>query len=187
MYGGNDGLNTVIPYTDKAYYAGRPELAYDESEVLPLADGLGFNASMTGLKKVYDAGQLAVVRGVGYPNADRSHFRSMSIWQTASPDTPPTDRLARSLARRERRRPAARRQRRAGAATAARRSALRRARRCRRPAESCCPTARMAAACAPSSRRRREHPLVQRVAQSGADLFRVAQTFGPDSLRRSEE
>ena len=63
MYGGNDGLSTVIPYTDKAYYAGRPELAYDESEVLPLADGLGFNASMTGLKKVYDAGQLAIVRG----------------------------------------------------------------------------------------------------------------------------
>ena len=88
MYGGNDGLSTVIPYTDKAYYAGRPELAYDESEVLPLADGLGFNASMTGLKKVYDAGQLAIVRGVGYPNPDRSHFRSMSIWQTASPDTP---------------------------------------------------------------------------------------------------
>jgi uncharacterized protein (DUF1501 family) len=88
MYGGNDGLSTVIPYTDKTYYAARPDLAYDESEVLPLADGLGFNSSMTGLKKVYDAGQLAIVRGVGYPNADRSHFRSMSIWQTASPDTP---------------------------------------------------------------------------------------------------
>jgi uncharacterized protein (DUF1501 family) len=88
MYGGNDGLNTLIPYTDKAYYAGRPELAYEPADVLPLADDLGLNPSMTGFKKLYDAGQLAVVRGVGYPNADRSHFKSMSIWQTASPDTP---------------------------------------------------------------------------------------------------
>src|SRR5450755_1611477 len=88
MYGGNDGLNTVIPYTDKAYYAGRPELAYPQADVLPLADDLGLNPSMKGFKKLYDAGQLAVVRGVGYPNADRSHFRSMSIWQTGSPDTP---------------------------------------------------------------------------------------------------
>jgi uncharacterized protein (DUF1501 family) len=88
LYGGNDGLSTVIPYTDKAYYSGRPQLAYDESEVLPLAEGLGFNPTMTGFKKLYDAGQLAIVRGVGYPNPDRSHFRSMSIWQTASPGTP---------------------------------------------------------------------------------------------------
>src|SRR5450432_4175936 len=88
MYGGNDGLNTVIPYTDKAYYAGRPELAYAQADVLPLADDLGLNPSMKGFKKLYDAGRLAVVRGVGYPNADRSHFKSMSIWQTASPDTP---------------------------------------------------------------------------------------------------
>jgi uncharacterized protein (DUF1501 family) len=88
MYGGNDGLNTVIPYTDKAYYAGRPELAYEQADVLPLADDLGLNPSMTGFKKLYDAGQLAVVRGVGYPNADRSHFKSMSIWQTGSPDSP---------------------------------------------------------------------------------------------------
>ena len=63
MYGGNDGLNTLIPYTDKAYYAGRPELAYEEADVLPLADDLGLNPSMTGFKKLYDAGQLAVVRG----------------------------------------------------------------------------------------------------------------------------
>ena len=88
MYGGNDGLNTVVPYTDHAYYDGRPELAYQQSEVLPLADGLGFNPSMTNFKALYDAGQLAVVRGVGYPNADRSHFKSMAIWQTASPDSP---------------------------------------------------------------------------------------------------
>ena len=87
MYGGNDGLNTVIPYLDKTYYAQRPELAYDQSVVLPLADGIGLNPSMTGFKKLYDAGRLAVVRGVGYPSPDRSHFRSMAIWQTGSPDS----------------------------------------------------------------------------------------------------
>src|SRR5471030_431398 len=88
MYGGNDGLNTVIPYTDKAYYAGRPDLAYEQADVLPLADDLGLNPSMTEFKKLYDAGHLAIVRGVGYPHGDRSHFRSMSIWQTGSPDSP---------------------------------------------------------------------------------------------------
>ena len=87
MYGGNAGLNTVIPYQDKTYYAQRPELAYDQSVVLPLADGIGLNPSMTGFKKLYDAGRLAVVRGVGYPSPDRSHFRSMAIWQTGSPDS----------------------------------------------------------------------------------------------------
>ena len=85
MYGGNDGLNTVIPYQDTTYYSQRPDLAYDQSVVLPLADGMGLNPSMTGFKKLYDAGQLAVVRGVGYPSPDRSHFRSMAIWQTGSP------------------------------------------------------------------------------------------------------
>jgi uncharacterized protein (DUF1501 family) len=90
MYGGNDGLNTVIPYTDKAYYAGRPNLAYEQSQVLPLTTELGLNPAMTGFKKLYDAKQLAVVSGVGYPSPDRSHFRSMAIWQTASPETAET-------------------------------------------------------------------------------------------------
>jgi uncharacterized protein (DUF1501 family) len=90
MYGGNDGLNTVIPYTDKAYYAGRPHLAYEQSQVLPLANDLGLNPSMVGLKKLFDAKQLAVISGVGYPSPDRSHFRSMAIWQTASPETAET-------------------------------------------------------------------------------------------------
>jgi uncharacterized protein (DUF1501 family) len=87
LYGGNDGLNTVIPFQDKTYYAQRPDLAYDQSVVLPLSDGMGLNPSMTGFKKQYDAGRLAVVRGVGYPSPDRSHFRSMAIWQTGSPDS----------------------------------------------------------------------------------------------------
>jgi uncharacterized protein (DUF1501 family) len=88
LYGGNDGLNTLIPYTDGTYYTARPDLAYRQDEVLPLADGLGLNPAMTGLKALYDAQQLAVVRGVGYPSPDRSHFRSMAIWQTAAPESP---------------------------------------------------------------------------------------------------
>jgi uncharacterized protein (DUF1501 family) len=88
LYGGNDGLNTVIPAGDPAYRSNRPELAYAESEVLPLGEGLGLNPGMTGLKKLWDDNQLAVVRGVSYPQPDHSHFRSMDIWQTASPDRP---------------------------------------------------------------------------------------------------
>ena len=88
LYGGNDGLNTVIPASDKAYQSARPDLAYQPHEVLDLGDGLGLNPGMTGLKKLWDDKRLAVVRGVGYPKPDHSHFRSMAIWQTASPDTP---------------------------------------------------------------------------------------------------
>ena len=88
LYGGNDGLNTVIPYTDAAYAKARPEMAYTAGEVLPLGDSLGLNPAMTGLAHLWGAHQLAVVRGVGYPKPDHSHFRSMDIWQTASPDAP---------------------------------------------------------------------------------------------------
>ena len=88
LYGGNDGLNTVIPYSDPAYHSARPELAYSPEEVLHLDDALGLNPAMTGLAKLWQANRLAIVRGVDYPNPDFSHFRSMDIWQTASPDTP---------------------------------------------------------------------------------------------------
>jgi uncharacterized protein (DUF1501 family) len=88
LYGGNDGLNTVIPAGDPAYQSARPELAYAESEVLPLADGLGLNPGLTGMKTLWDNQHLAIVRGVSYPQPDHSHFRSMDIWQTASPQSP---------------------------------------------------------------------------------------------------
>lgn len=98
LYGGNDGLNTVIPAGDPAYHDARPDLAYTEEEVHPLADGLGLNPGMTGLKALWDQGHLAIVRGVSYPRPDHSHFRSMDIWQTASPDHPlPTGWLGRWL------------------------------------------------------------------------------------------
>ncbi|MFI7547284.1 DUF1501 domain-containing protein [Actinoplanes sp. NPDC049599] len=88
LYGGNDGLNTVIPYADPAYHAARPGLSYDEGAVLKLADGVGLNPGLAGLHALYGQGRLAIVRGVGYPKPDRSHFRSMDIWQTASPEQP---------------------------------------------------------------------------------------------------
>ncbi|OJY45470.1 DUF1501 domain-containing protein [Pseudonocardia sp. 73-21] len=88
LYGGNDGLNTVVPAADPAYQSARPDLAYAEHEVLDLGEGLGLNPGMAGLKASWDAGTLAVVRGVSYPQPDHSHFRSMDIWQTATPDHP---------------------------------------------------------------------------------------------------
>lgn len=87
MIGGNDGLNTVIPYTDPLYLAGRATLGYQPNEVIPLADGLGLNPSLVNFKKLWDAKHLAVVRGVGYPDPVLSHFRSQAIWQSASPTT----------------------------------------------------------------------------------------------------
>jgi uncharacterized protein (DUF1501 family) len=90
LYGGNDGLNSVIPYADPAYAAARPQLAYAPDQVLRLDDAFGLNPAMTGLHRLYGAKRLAIVRGVGYPRPDRSHFRSMDIWQTGRPDRPGT-------------------------------------------------------------------------------------------------
>jgi uncharacterized protein (DUF1501 family) len=84
LYGGNDGLNTVIPYTDPAYLSLRPNLGYRPSEVLPLADGLALNPKLPGLQSLWKSGHLAIVRGVSYPNPNLSHFASMAIWQTAN-------------------------------------------------------------------------------------------------------
>ncbi|MFI5480688.1 DUF1501 domain-containing protein [Streptomyces rubiginosohelvolus] len=88
LYGGNDGLNTLVPASDPRYQDLRGDLAYAEKEVLPLGEGLGLNPGMGGLKKLWDERRLAVVRGVSYPRPDHSHFRSMAIWQTASPSGP---------------------------------------------------------------------------------------------------
>jgi uncharacterized protein (DUF1501 family) len=85
LSGGNDGLNTIIPYRNDLYYKARPSLALKETDgILPLSDDLGLHPAMRGLKGLYDQGQLAVLNAVGYPNPDRSHFRSMDIWQTGS-------------------------------------------------------------------------------------------------------
>lgn len=82
--GGNDGLNTLVPHADDAYYRLRPRLALKGDRLIRLNDDLAFNSRCKGLMQLYDQGRLAIVQGVGYPNPDRSHFRSMEIWHTAS-------------------------------------------------------------------------------------------------------
>ena len=88
LYGGNDGLNTVVPYMDPAYAAVRGTLAIDPTTVLPLADGIGLHASMTGMQDLWKSKTLAIVQGVGFANPNFSHFESMDIWQTGLPDDP---------------------------------------------------------------------------------------------------
>ena len=82
MAGGNDGLNTVVPYSDDDYRKARPKLAISKSDVLTINDGLGLHPVMGGFADLLEAGRLAVIQGVGYPNPNRSHFESMDIWHT---------------------------------------------------------------------------------------------------------
>ena len=88
LYGGNDGLNTVIPYKDPAYAAARGLLAIEPSTVLDLADGFGLHPGMPRLQALWKAGHLAIVHGVGFADPNYSHFESMDIWQTANPTDP---------------------------------------------------------------------------------------------------
>lgn len=83
LSGGNDGLNTLAPYSDPLYPRLRPTLAIKPEEALKLNDRVGLHPSMGRLKQLYDEGRVAIVQGVGYPNPNRSHFRSMDIWHTA--------------------------------------------------------------------------------------------------------
>jgi uncharacterized protein (DUF1501 family) len=84
MGGGNDGLNMAIPYADDAYYQARPTLAIPRKQILKIDDYCGLHPNMAGLKSVFDDGHATLIHGVGYPNPNRSHFRSMEIWHTAS-------------------------------------------------------------------------------------------------------
>jgi uncharacterized protein (DUF1501 family) len=84
LSGGNDGLNTLIPVRNDIYYRERPGLSISKEKSLLLNDEAGLHPSLTHLKSLYDEGSLAILNNVGYPNPDRSHFRSMDIWQTAS-------------------------------------------------------------------------------------------------------
>jgi uncharacterized protein (DUF1501 family) len=84
LSGGNDGLNTIIPYRNDIYYRVRPALGIKREAALSLNDELGIHPSLKGLKALYDDGALGILNNVGYPNPDRSHFRSMDIWHSAS-------------------------------------------------------------------------------------------------------
>ncbi|HXR84492.1 MAG TPA: DUF1501 domain-containing protein [Hanamia sp.] len=82
--GGNDGLNTVIPIRNDLYYKSRPKLAIQKEQALQITDEAGLNPALPFFKQLFDEGNLAIMNNVGYPNPDRSHFRSMDIWQSAS-------------------------------------------------------------------------------------------------------
>lgn len=87
LAGGNDGLNTVVPYADSRYRELRPTLGIPGDQVIPLDDHLGLHPALKGLKSLWDAGQLAIVENVGYDHPSLSHFQAMDIWQTADPTT----------------------------------------------------------------------------------------------------
>jgi uncharacterized protein (DUF1501 family) len=86
LSGGNDALNTVIPYSDPLYFDNRPNVRIPEDQVLPINDQIGLHPTMGPLKALYDEGKVAIIQGIGYPNPNRSHFRSMDIWHTCEPD-----------------------------------------------------------------------------------------------------
>jgi uncharacterized protein (DUF1501 family) len=84
LSGGNDGLNTIIPYGNDIYYQKRKTIAINQTDIIKLNDMQGLNPNLSALKEIYDAGNMSIINSVGYPNPDRSHFRSMDIWQTGS-------------------------------------------------------------------------------------------------------
>ena len=86
LTGGNDYINTVVPYQDPLYYDTRQTVGIAQDDVLPISDELAFNPSFTAVKKLYDQGKVAVINGIGYPAPNRSHFRSMDIWHTCEPE-----------------------------------------------------------------------------------------------------
>ena len=91
LTGGLDFMNTLIPYTEGVYYDARPHVAIPQDQVLPLNEQLAFHPAASRLKELFEAGDVAVVQGIGYPNSSRSHFRGMDIWHTCEPDTIATE------------------------------------------------------------------------------------------------
>ena len=87
LSGGNDGLNTVIPLRNDLYYKARPGIGIEKTKAVSLTDEFGLHPALNALKEIYDDGSLGIINSVGYPNPDRSHFRSMDIWHTASQST----------------------------------------------------------------------------------------------------
>ena len=87
LSGGNDGLNTVVPYGDDAYYRQRPNIGIPKNELRVIDDHFGFNPGMAGFERLYRDGKMAIVHGCGYENPSYSHFTSMSYWNTAAPDS----------------------------------------------------------------------------------------------------
>ena len=86
LQGGNDALNTIIPYNNGLYYDSRPGIGIPQDDVLKIDNELGFNPNMGPVKRLWDEGNVAIINGIGYPNPNRSHFRSMDIWYTCEPE-----------------------------------------------------------------------------------------------------
>jgi uncharacterized protein (DUF1501 family) len=86
LSGGNDCLDTVVPYTNGLYYDFRPTVNIAPKDILPIDDAFGFHPRMGPIKRLWDEGKVAIINGIGYPHPDRSHFRSMDIWHTAEPE-----------------------------------------------------------------------------------------------------
>lgn len=86
LTGGNDFMNTIVPYTNGHYYDARKKVVIRQDEVIPINDTLAFNPNNAALKPLFDEGKLGIIQGIGYPNANRSHFRGMDIWHTCEPD-----------------------------------------------------------------------------------------------------
>ena len=86
LVGGNDALNTVIPYSNGLYYDFRPTIGIPQDEALKIDDQLGFNPNMGPIKALWDEGRLGIIQGIGYPDPNRSHFRSRDVWHTAVPE-----------------------------------------------------------------------------------------------------
>src|SRR6202049_1179549 len=87
LSGGNDGLNTLVPYGDDAYYRHRPKIGVPKKQIRPIDDHFGFNRGMVGFERLFKDGKLAVVHGCGYDNPSFSHFSSMAYWHTAAPNS----------------------------------------------------------------------------------------------------
>ena len=84
--GGNDYLNTIVPYENGLYYDNRPAISHDPERVLKIDNELGFRPDLEPIKRLWDEGKVAIIHGIGYPDPNRSHFRSMDIWHTALPE-----------------------------------------------------------------------------------------------------
>ena len=91
LTGGNDFINTVVPYSNPHYYDARKKIVVPEDQVLPIDDNIGFNQNMAPIKELYDQGSVAIIQGIGYPNSSRSHFRALDIWHTCEPETVGTE------------------------------------------------------------------------------------------------
>ncbi len=86
LAGGNDAVNTLIPYTNPLYFDNRPNVRIDENQVIPINGEIGFHPAMGPIKRIFDEGKMAIIQGIGYPTPSRSHFRSMDIWHTCEPE-----------------------------------------------------------------------------------------------------